>query len=178
MSHFGPLLDRNPAFAATGAHEALSPLPRHQVLVLTCVDSRVEPAGILGIELGDALVVRNTGGRVTDEVIEEIAFLGYVTDQMPGDEAPPFEVAVVHHTECGAAALADDAFRQGFAERVGADEARLAARAVADPVASVRADVDRLLTSPLRPGRVSVSGHVYDVGTGLVQTVVPSSAQG
>jgi carbonic anhydrase len=73
--------------------------------------------------------------------------------------------------------LADDAFRRGFAEHIGRDEASLAGRAVTDPEATVRADVERLLSSPLRPGRVSVSGHVYDLGTGLVKTVVASSTQ-
>jgi carbonic anhydrase len=173
MTNFDPLLERNRAFAATGVHEGLTPIPRHQVFVVTCIDGRVDPARILGLELGDALVMRNAGGRVTDEVIEEVAFVGHVTESMFGDEAPPFEVAVVHHTGCGTGFLADDEFRRRFAGRIGADEAVLADRAVTDPTATVQADMERLRRSPLLPGHASVSGHVYDVDTGLIHTVVP-----
>jgi carbonic anhydrase len=175
MPQIDPLLERNRAFAATGAHQGLKPLPRHQVLLVTCLDPRLDPAQLLGLELGDAPVIRNTGGRVTDEVIEEIAFIGHVTESMLGAEAPPFEVSVIHHTGCGNGLLADPDFRRGFAERIGADDATLAEQAVTDPEATVRADVELLRHSPLRPGLATVSGHVYDVDTGLIRTVVPST---
>lgn len=174
MTNLDPLFERNRAFAATGVHAGLTPIPRLGVFVVTCIDSRVDPARILGLELGEALVLRNGGGRVTREVIEEIAFVGHVTETMFGDAAQ-FEVAVLHHTECGTGVFADEQFRRSFADRVGADEAALAAQAVTEPIATVLTDVDRLRRSPLLPGRVSVSGHVYDVHTGLVQTVVPST---
>ncbi|GAB7145661.1 beta-class carbonic anhydrase [Mycobacterium riyadhense] len=175
MSQIDPLLERNRAFAATGAHQGLKPLPRHQVLVVTCLEPRLDPAQLLGLELGDALVIRNTGGRVTNEVIEQIAFIGHAAESRFGAEAAAFEVSVIHHTSCGTGALADPDFRRGFAERIGADDATLAERAVTDPEATVRADVELLRRSPLRPGRVIVSGHVYDVDTGLIRTVVPST---
>ena len=142
-------------------------------LLVTCMDGRVDPAHILGAELGDALVMRNAGGRVTGEVIDEIAFIATLTETMFGDEAPPFEVAVIHHTGCGTGFLADEIFRHTYADRIGADEADLASHAVTDPTASVRADVDLLLATPGLPARVSVTGHVYDIDTGLVTTVVP-----
>lgn len=173
MTNLAPLIDRNREFAAAGAHEGLTPIPRHQVFVVTCMDGRVDPAHILGAELGDALVMRNAGGRVTSEVIDEIAFVATLTETMFGDEAPPFEVAVIHHTGCGTGFLADEGFRRTYADRIGADEADLAAHAVTDPTASVRTDVERLLATPGLPARVSVTGHVYDVDTGLVTTVVP-----
>jgi carbonic anhydrase len=169
------LLERNRAFRATGAHLGLTPIPRHGVFVISCLDARVDPARILGLELGDALVMRNAGGRVTDEVIEEIAFVGHVAERMLGDGAPPFEVVVIHHTECGTGFLADEEFRRGFAARINASEASLAERAVVDPAATVRADVECLRRSPRLPSRASVSGHVYDVGTGCVRTVAPAS---
>lgn len=177
MTKLDPLLERNRAFAATGVHQDLTPIPRHPVFVVTCSDSRVDPARILGLELGDALVTRNAGGRVTDDVIEDVAFVGFFTETMFGPEAPPFEVVVIHHTGCGLNVLADEAFRHGFAARVGADAAELTERAVADPVATVRADVERLRRSPLLPGHASVSGHVYDIDTGLITTVVPDSVE-
>ena len=172
MSNLDPLLERNQAFAKTGAHSALTPMPAHQVFVISCLDSRIDPAHILGIGLGDALVLRNAGGRVNDEVIEGIAFIAALTESLFGDEAPPFEVAIIHHTECGSGFLADDDFRRGFAKRIGVSEQDLATKAVTDPTETVLADVETLLASPLLPGRVSVSGHVYDVASGLVATVV------
>jgi carbonic anhydrase len=174
MAHIDPLLERNRGFAATGVHEGLTPIPRHQLFVISCIDGRVDPTRILGLELGDALVLRNAGGRVTDEVIDEIAFIGHLTERMFGAEAPSFEVAVIHHTACGTGFLADDDFRRAYARRIGADDAALAAQAVTDPAVSVRADVERLRRSPLLPERASVSGHVYDVDTGLIRTLAPA----
>jgi carbonic anhydrase len=174
MSNLGPLLERNRAFAATGAHAGLAIMPRQPVLLVTCLDPRVDPAAFLGIELGDAPVIRNAGGRVTDAVVADIAFIGYVARMMTSD-GPLFEAAVVHHTGCGTGFLADAGFRSTFAARTGLDEEALAAKAVTDPAATVRADVARLLSSPAVPPEVSVSGHVYDLETGLVTTIVPRS---
>ena len=177
MSTLDPLLERNRANARTEAHRGLTPVPSHQVFVISCIDARVDPAHILGVGPGDALVLRNAGGRVTAEAVAEIAFIAAVTETMFGDDAPPFEVAVIHHTACGTGFLADDDFRRTFAARIGAGEAELAGTAVTDPVVSVRDDVEKLLASPLVPDRVAVSGHVYDVETGLVETVVAAAAE-
>jgi len=83
-----------------------------------------------------------------------------------------FEVAVVHHTQCGTGFLDDPDFRRRAAEATGVPEAVLAASAVADPHTTVKADVERLLTSPLLSPKVSVSGHVYDIATGRVTTTL------
>lgn len=172
MTNLQPLLDRNRSFAADGHRPDLNPMPTHQVFIVTCMDGRVDPAHFLGVDQGDALVLRNAGGRVTDEVIEEIAFIATVTETMLGDEAPPFEVAVVHHTGCGTGLLADETFRRTFADRIGVDADELAGRAVTDPAQTVDVDVALLRSSPLLPSRVSVSGHVYDLDSGMVATVV------
>jgi carbonic anhydrase len=171
MSNLDPLLERNKAFARTGAHQGLSPMPSHQLFIVSCIDPRVDPAHFLGAGPGDALVLRNAGGRVTNEVIDEIAFISALTENMFGDDAPPLEVAVIHHTSCGTRFLADDDFRRSFAARIDADETELAATAVTNPTQSVRQDVEKLQASPLVPNRVNVSGHVYDVDSGLVETV-------
>jgi carbonic anhydrase len=171
MSNLNPLLERNDAFAKTGSHEQLTPMPKHQLIVLACMDQRVDPAHILGIELGDALVLRNAGGRVNDAVIRDITFVALLAETMLGDEAPTFEVAIIHHTECGTRFLSDENFRHNFAERIGANEHELASEAVIDPALSVVTDVKTLLASPLGSRRISVSGHVYDVTTGRVTTV-------
>ena len=175
MSDFDPLLERNQAFAATGAHSGLTPFPAHQVMVVTCMDARVDPAHTLGLDLGDALVLRNAGGRVTDDVLAEVAFMAELTELMQGDDAPPFEVAVIHHTACGSGFLADDDFRGRLARRTGRDEADLAAAAVTDPEATVRTDVAAVTGSAMLPSRVQASGHVYDLDTGQISTVVPAT---
>ena len=173
MSNITPLLERNEDFARTGAHVGLTPVPKYKVMVVTCMDGRVDPAHILGVDPGDALVLRNAGGRVTSEVIREVAFIATLTETLFGDEAPPFEVAVIHHTACGSGFLADPEFRHNFAARIHADEDDLADEAVTDPSVTVRIDVDKLAASSLLPAHWSVSGHVYDVETGLVSTVQP-----
>src|SRR5262249_49506246 len=103
----------------------------------------------------------------------DIAFLALLAEQLFVDQDDPdtlFEVAVVHHTQCGTGFLADPGFRHQVAEVTSLSEAALEASAVVDPHATVRADVERLLTSPSLPAKVSVSGHVYDIATGRVIT--------
>jgi carbonic anhydrase len=168
-------LARNRAFAAAGGHKDAVVFPNLRLFVITCLDPRVDPAHFLGLEMSDAMVVRNVGGRVTQEVINDVAFIAQIVENVLPD-GPLFEVAVIHHTQCGAGALADATFRRRYAERIGADEADLREHAVLDPAATVTSDVDRLRSAPAISPRVTVSGHVYDVVTGLVQTVVPSAS--
>ncbi|HEV2922602.1 MAG TPA: carbonic anhydrase [Solirubrobacteraceae bacterium] len=173
MTNIDPALERNRAFAAAGGHEGAVVFPNLRLFVVTCLDPRVDPAHFLGLGLSDAIVVRNVGGRVTPEVINDVAFIGQIAENVLPD-GPLFEVAVIHHTQCGAGALADDTFRKRYAERTGADESTLRERAVLDPAATVTRDVERLRSAPPVSPRVRVSGHVYDVVTGLVETIIPA----
>src|SRR5262249_10618162 len=136
---------------------------------------RVDPATVLGLRLGEAPVIRNAGGRVTQAVIDDIAFLAILAEQLFGGDGATdtlFEVAVVHHTQCGTGLLADPGFRAHVAQATGLSEAALEGSAVADPHATVRTDVERLLASPMISPKVSVSGHVYDIATGRVTTTL------
>jgi carbonic anhydrase len=170
-------LARNRAFAAAGGHEGAVVFPNLRLLVITCLDPRVDPAHFLGLGLSDAMVVRNVGGRVTPEVINDVAFIGQLSENLLPD-GPLFEVSVIHHTQCGTSALADDSFRRRYAERVGANESDLREHAVLDPAATVTHDVELLRSASAIPGRVAFSGHVYDVVTGRVQTILPASSRG
>jgi carbonic anhydrase len=165
-------LGRNRAFAAAGGHEGAVVFPNLQLFVITCLDPRTDPAHFLGLGLSDAMVVRNVGGRVTPEVINDVAFIGQLAETLLPD-GPRFEVAVIHHTQCGTGALADDTFRGRYAERIGVEESSLRDHAVLDPAATVTRDVGLLRAARSISPRITVSGHVYDVVTGLVQTVVP-----
>jgi carbonic anhydrase len=174
MTRMTPLLERNEQFALTYAPAALG-LPMAQMIILTCLDHRIDPAMMLGLEPGDAPVIRNAGGRITEAVIDDLAYLAFLTEQLsggPGGLDTLFEVAIIHHTQCGTGFLADPTFRHQAAEATGLPEAALEASAVADPRLTVKADVERLLTSPRLSPKVSVSGHVYDLATGRVTTTV------
>jgi carbonic anhydrase len=174
MTRMTRLLKRNEQFTRNYTSAALG-LPTAQVVVVACLDHRVDPAIVLGLQLGEAPVIRNAGGRVTQAVIDDIAFLAFLIGQLSGarDAADPiFEVAVVHHTQCGTGFLADPTFRKQAAAATGLAEAALEASAVADPYTTVKADVERLLTSPELSRRVCVSGHVYDIASGRVTTIV------
>jgi carbonic anhydrase len=171
MTRMTPLAGRNEQFARTYAPAPLGP-PAVQVLIVACLDHRADPAIVLGLQLGDAPVIRNAGGRVTEAVIGDVAYLAFLAEQLFGAADTLFEVAVVHHTQCGTGFLADPTFRQQAAEVTGLPEAPLEASAVTDPHTTVKADVERLLSSPLLSPKVSVSGHVYDITTGRLTTTV------
>ena len=174
MTGMKPLLDRNGQFARTYTPVALGP-PTAQMIIVTCLDHRVDPAIVLGLRLGEAPVIRNAGGRVTQAVIDDVAYLAFLAEQLFGGQGALdslFEVAVVHHTQCGTGLLADPGFRQQAAAATGLPEAALEAAAVTDPHATVRADVERLLAAPSLSPLVSVSGHVYDIATGRLTTVL------
>lgn len=173
-SRIGPLLENNERYAKTFTPVPLG-LPAKQTIVIGCLDHRVDPAHFLGLQVGDAPVLRNAGGRVDPAVIEQIAYIAFLGRRLAGGTLTPdmsVEVAVIHHNQCGTGFLADPAFRREASEAIGVDEQALLATCVDDPYATVQADVARLLTSPLLPSGMSVSGHVYDVETGRVTTII------
>ena len=172
MTKMTPLLQRNEQFARTYTPVALG-LPAAQVIIVTCLDHRVDPATVLGLQLGDAPVIRNAGGRVTQAVIDDLVYLAFLAQQLSGGQGAEdglVEVAVIHHTQCGTGLLADPGFRHQAAASTGLAEAALEASAVADPHTTVKTDVERLIAA--LPPTVSVSGHVYDIATGRVTTTL------
>ena len=180
MSNLLPLFERNREFAANEAWRdtpRLPFLPHKGLYVITCIDPRTDPTLFLGLGFADAIVARTVGGRATEAVIQDLAYIGYLVETNAPD-GPYFEAAVIHHTDCGSGMLADEELRHGFAERGGYDESALAALPVLDPAQTVREDVQRLLAAPQISPRITVSGHVYDVATGLVETIVEPAHPG
>jgi carbonic anhydrase len=174
VTKLAELLERNRAFAATDTRSDVPALPfqpRQQVYILTCIDCRVDPSDILGVRMGDALVQRTIGGRVTEAVLADIAYAAHLVAEKTPD-GPWFEVAIVHHTDCGSALLADDGLRHRYAQRIGTDERTLTDTAVLDPTRTAITDVHRVRRSPALPRHIAVSGHVYDVDSGLITTVM------
>ena len=173
MTHFDELLDRNAAFARTDAKDTVPQIPfipNRQVYVLTCIDPRVDPAATLGLALGDAIVARTVGGRANRSFLDDLAWISYLHETKTPD-AEWFEIAVIHHTDCGSALMADPELRAGFVAR-GFDDATLRRTAVVDPADTVPVDVRAILASPTLCGRVLVSGYGYDLKTGLLEQLV------
>jgi carbonic anhydrase len=172
MSNFDELLANNARFAASDAKDRVPEipfLPNKQVYIITCIDPRVDPAALLGLALGDAIVARNVGGRVTDSVLADLAWISYLHEVKTPD-APWFELAVIHHTDCGSGLMADEQLRAGFVAR-GFDDLELQHNAVIEPAATVARDVRRIVESPVISQQIEVAGYSYDVKTGRLTGV-------
>jgi carbonic anhydrase len=157
------LVQRNAAFAASGAFAGL-PFPTNRSLrVVGCVDSRVDPGDVLGLRLGDAVVMRNIGGRITRSVLRGWALLG----RLGQGEPPGGHIVILHHTDCWIRRLAD--YPEQLAEFFEIPASELGSRFIDDPYAAVRLDVG-IARATLPPG-LWVSGMVYDVHTGLVNVI-------
>jgi carbonic anhydrase len=162
------LMNRNHDFATHRFTASMSLFPAAKPIIISCVDPRADPAHILGLEFGDALVIRNIGGRITPATLQTIAMLQTVA-QVQGATPCKGNLVIVQHTDCGITRLAGHP--DLLANYFGIDQAELPAKAVTDPRAAVAVDVAAFKASPL-PGEWAVSGLVYEVTTGLVEAVV------
>ncbi len=177
MADLETLLDRNRSFAEQFEGGDLNIRPRMSTIIVTCVDSRVDPAHLFGLALGDAVVMRNAGGRITPAVLGDLAVLSVLAANLPGPGATQLQLVVIHHTDCGMARLASHPIQQQVAKRLSLSDDQVAAMAVTDPARTVQVDIERLRHTPVRlpitPAALIVTGLVYDVGTGTIGQVVP-----
>src|SRR3984885_6327807 len=180
MGTFETLMKRNKDFAVeeSGSGLLMPSLPRAmpnvKALIIGCADMRVDPAHLLGIKLGEAVVIRNIGGRVTPDLLEQLGLLGKIgaaVKEVPGGGGE-FHVIVMHHTDCGMTRLAGDAGALAHYFQISEGEGQQ--KAAGDPRAAVAVDVAALRAVPALPGQWLLSGLVYDVATGLVDVVVPA----
>ena len=169
------LLDRNRSFAEQFAAGDLKILPRMSTILLICIDSRVDPAHLFGLGLGDAIVIRNAGGRITRAVMRDLGILSVLaaSANQPGTSPMQPELVVIHHTDCGMSRLANPAIQGQVAKRLGLSVDEVSAMAISDPTTSVQDDVERLRQTPGMPDQLVVSGFVYDVSNGTINQVVP-----
>ena len=181
MNSLDAMLQRNKDFAAQqSAAGTLMPslpdtLPNVKAIVIGCADMRVDPAEILGIKPGEALVMRNIGGRITPVLLEELALLGRIGEvagKIPGGGGE-FHLIVLHHTDCGITRLVGNPAMLAHYFQI--QEAELKSKAVSDPRAAVAVDIALLRAIPALPSAWLISGLVYDVATGLVEVVVPAA---
>ncbi len=170
---FITLLDRNRAFVGQFDAGGLTIRPRMSTILLTCVDARVDPAHLFGLALGDAVVIRNAGGRITPAVMADVGVLGVLGANMPGPSSMQPELVIMHHTDCGMSRLANPTIQEQVASRLGLSMDDVAALAITDPTKSVQEDIERLRQAPGAPDELVVSGLVYDVSNGTLNEVVP-----
>ena len=163
MSYFENFLKANQAYVELHGDLHLSIKPKTKVAIVTCMDSRLHVAPALGLALGDAHILRNAGGRVTDDMIRSLV----ISQQQMGTR----EIVVLHHTDCGAQTFQNEEFQEHLKTELGVDVSGQDFLPFQDIDESVREDMRLLQESPLIPDDVVISGAVYDVDTGRMTVV-------
>ena len=161
------LVQGNGGFSAHRFTSGLRIIPSMKVFVIGCVDPRVDPSFILGLELGEAAVIRNIGGRVTSSVLDELVLLRGLTQAAGGDFDQGWTFVVLQHTDCGILRMQSE--RAKLASFFGVDAGALDAKRVSDPHAAVQVDVAAIQAADGLPPEMRCVGMVYDVNTGLVE---------
>jgi carbonic anhydrase len=162
MSQTDELLKNNEAYASSFDKGELPLPPARKVAVLACMDARLDPAGALGLTEGDAHVIRNAGGVVTDDEIRSLA----ISQNLLGTE----EIILIHHTDCGMLTFTDEQFAQKLQDETG-ETPEWSARAFPDLDGNVRDSIKRITDSPFIPNKSSIRGFVYEVETGKLREV-------
>jgi carbonic anhydrase len=161
MAITNELLERNREYAAV--HKTDRPLPpRLRVAVVACMDSRLDVFAMLGLDIGDAHIIRNAGGVVTDDVIRSLV----ISQRRLGTE----EVVLIHHTDCGALTYTDNELRAELLRDVG-QKPTWSPESFTDLDVDLHQSLERVRTSPFIPRRDQVRGFVFDVHTGVLREV-------
>jgi carbonic anhydrase len=162
MSTTDELLANNRTYASAFDNADLPMPPAKKVAVVACMDARLNVYGALGLQEGDAHVIRNAGGVVTDDEIRSLA----ISQRLLGTE----EIILIHHTDCGMLTFSDDEFKAAIQRDTGIKPA-WAAEAFSDLEADVRQSIARIKASPFIPRKDSVRGFIYEVDTGRLREV-------
>jgi carbonic anhydrase len=162
MSQTDELLKNNEEYASTFDKGGLPLPPARKVAVVACMDARLNPSYLLGLEEGDAHVIRNAGGVITDDEIRSLA----ISQRLLGTE----EIILIHHTDCGMLTFQDDDFRRQIQDETGI-KPPWTAESFSDLEEDVRQSKARIEASPFVPRKDSIRGFIYDVDTGRLQEV-------
>ena len=163
MSYFENFLKANQAYVELHGDLHLSIKPKTKVAIVTCMDSRLHVAPALGLALGDAHILRNAGGRVTEDMIRSLV----ISQQQMGTR----EIVVLHHTDCGAQTFNNEDFQEHLKCELGVDVSGQDFLPFQDIDESVREEMKLLRECPLIPDDVIISGAVYDVDTGSMREI-------
>ena len=165
------LLARNGHFITTTFNPTLKMMPTLKTVVISCLDPRVDPALILGLNQSDAAILRNVGGRLTPDIVGALSIIHRIGQKRGSGLGVGWNVVVMHHTDCGITKVSDH--HQLLEQYLGVPTGQLPSHGIMDPYMSVRLDVAALLSGGGGlPGGWLVSGCVYDVATGGVEVVV------
>ncbi len=169
MSELDRMIEANRRYAE-GFGEGGKPMPpaRH-VAILTCMDARIHPEQALGLAIGDAHMIRNAGGRASDDAIRSLI----ISSRLLGTN----EFAVIHHTDCGMVTFSNQQLREKLADEAGTDASAIDFLPFSDLRQSVTEDVHRILDTPHLDDAIPVSGYIYDVHSGALELVVPASTR-
>jgi carbonic anhydrase len=162
MSITDELLENSKAYAESFDKGSLPMPPGKKVAVVACMDARLNPYGLLGLQEGDAHVIRNAGGVITDDEIRSLA----ISQRLLGTE----EIILMHHTDCGMQTFTDEDFRRSLQEEVGI-KPNWAPEAFSDLGEDVRQSIARIKASPFIPHKDGVRGFIYEVETGRLREV-------
>lgn len=162
MSATKEFLEANQAYAENFAKGDVPLPPGKKVAVVACMDARIETGRLLGLQEGDAHVIRNAGGVVTDDVIRSLA----ISQRLLGTE----EIVLIHHTDCGMLTFSDDAVKADIEKDTGL-RPQFALEAFSDLEDDVRQSIRRIQNSPFIPSKEKIRGFVYDVGSGQLNEV-------
>jgi carbonic anhydrase len=160
--HADELLTNNAAYAAEFNNEGNAVTPRRNLAIVACMDSRMDIFEMLGLANGDAHVIRNAGGVITDDVIRSLC----LSQRFLGTR----EIILLHHTDCGLQRVTDDALKADLEAELGV-KPWWALESFTDPFADTRQSMRRLAMTPFVPHKDHVRGFVYDVDTGLLHEV-------
>ena len=169
MPIFDELLAANEQYSGSFDRGDLPTPPARGVVILTCMDARLHPEKFLGLDLGDAHVIRNAGGRASEDAIRSLA----ISQRLLGTKA----IVVIHHTECGMATFRNEDLVAKIRADLGVDASGWDFLTFTDLEQSVRDDVQTLRESPLIPRDIAIAGAIYDVHSGRLQEVVRSEGQ-
>ena len=164
MALMDHLLHANLLYSESFRMGRLPGSPRLELAILTCMDSRIDPDRILGLQEGDAHVIRNAGGRASDDAIRSLV----ISYRLLGTR----EFLVIHHTDCGMRKITNEQMHAELLHDLHADVSDVDFMPISDPDETVRADVDAIRTSPMVRNDIQVHGFVYDVATGRLRSVV------
>jgi carbonic anhydrase len=164
MPDFDDLLEANRSYAADFNLSGFDGIAHAGVAMVTCMDSRIDPLKMIGLQPGDAKILRNPGGRATDQVLVALV-LGATLLQVK-------RVLVVQHTRCAMATSTEDELKQRIGQSTGSDASWMSLGAIVDQRRTIEADVLRVRSHPLLSDELMVGGFLYDVDTGLLERVV------
>ena len=170
MSEIQILKRRNEIYAEN--HKKGLPInPKFSTLILSCIDARVDPAHFLGLEQGEALVLRNPGGRVTPEIERDLAILWTLVAKVSGENFKGLSLAIIHHTDCGYERLANPEFQKGLNAKLGIDIETLDQLAIHNHMSALDSDISKLKNSSIVPSELNVTGFMYDVDDGKLTEI-------